>query len=206
MKRILILLVFAIFIITFSSCSNQDILKEAHLRLVIVHETSDTSFGSAVIYDEDELYYYALTNEHVIDDSTKIEALDYLNTLYQVNVIRSDETIDLAMITIEKVNPLEVLEFAESYQIDDEVIAVGYPSSIYKETHGNILEYGLIDYEINSDVITHSALIDHGSSGGVLVNDEFEIIGINFAGYVDQQEVTESYAIPLQTITGFINQ
>jgi serine protease Do len=206
MKKILTLLVFTIFIITFSSCSNQDILIESHLRLVVVHETSDTSFGSAVIYDEDESYYYALTNEHVIDDSTRIEALDYLNLVYGVTVIKSDESIDLAIISIEKENELEILKFAKAYQIDDEVIAVGYPSSIYKETHGYILEYGLIDYEISTDVITHSADIDHGSSGGVLVNNDYEIVGINFAGYVNQQEVMESYAIPLETIAEFINQ
>ncbi len=205
MKKILKLLILIATLFILVSCqSNHDKLKESHLRLVVIGDSSSTSFGSAVIYQEDDNYYYALTNEHVIDDSIKIEALDYLNTVYDVTVIKSDETIDLAIITIEKENELEVLEFADDFEIGESVIAIGYPNSIYEETHGIILNYGSIDYTIATDVISHTADIDHGSSGGVLINFNYEIIGINFAGYVDQQEVTESYAIPLEILKRFI--
>ncbi|MGE4320992.1 MAG: trypsin-like peptidase domain-containing protein [Acholeplasmataceae bacterium] len=202
-RYLLLILLFIVSVVLLASCKSMDLLRVSSLRLVVSHESS-SSFGSAIIYDEDDTYYYALTNDHVVDDSVTINALDYENNLYDVEVVLFDTTVDLAIIMIEKQIELYMLEFADEFSIGQEVIAVGYPSSIFKESYGLILNYNHIDYDINTKVIIHSAEIDHGSSGGVLVNNDYQIIGINFAAYFDGDTYLESYAIPLETIIEFV--
>ncbi len=182
---------------------NHDVLDESELRLV-VYLPGGTNFGSAVIYEEDDTHYYALTNDHVISDYTQIQAVDYDNKTYAVEVVDSSDYYDLAVIKIEKDERLKMLKFSNAFSVYDEVIAVGYPSSIYQESQGSITGYETIDYDIEFAVIIHSADIQKGSSGGALVNQDNELIGINFAGYFDNNELTEGYAIPIEQIRTYL--
>jgi len=185
---------------------NEDTLYEAHLRIVSTKSDGQTKFGSAVIFDGDRDYYYALTNHHVVDGSNNVDAIDYMNNRYDVEVINSTATFDLAMIKIERSERLRTLDFADDIENDSEVIAIGYPQSIFTLTDGVISNIEQIDHEVTIDVIHHSAVIDHGSSGGALVNNNYEIVGINFAGYVDANDVvTESYAIPSARLITYID-
>jgi serine protease Do len=204
-----IIIVLVIIIVAISSviiCPllfNQNVLEQSELRLVVYKEDG-TNFGSAVIYESDEQYYYALTNDHVIDEYMSISAIDYENNRYSVEVIDSNQSYDLAVIKIEKDIKLKEIEFADSFSVYDEVIAVGYPSSVYKETDGVVTTYETIDYDITFAVIVHSAYISKGSSGGALVNQDNELIGINFAGYFENNELSESYAIPIQQVKTYL--
>ncbi len=60
-------------------------------------------------------------------------------------------------------------------QKDDVVYAIGYPGGKLAITEGKV-------GAVNDYVIVHTAKIEGGSSGGVLLNDKGEIIGVNFAG------------------------
>lgn len=202
MKKQLLIILVLVLSISISGCSSIS-LKSSSLRLVVVRNSS-TSFGSAVVYDQDESYYYLLTNHHVVTDAS-VDAIDYHNNVYDVEVIKSDASIDLAMIKIEKQIDLTVLSLADDVDMDIEVYSLGYPDSIYTKTKGEISDIGYIDYDLKTKVITHTAEIDHGSSGGALINLDKQIIGINFAAYFDDNRYVESYAIPLQTINDFIN-
>jgi serine protease Do len=205
-KVIVILLIVIIAIVSMMilpKILHQNVLEQSELRLVVYKEDG-TNFGSAVIYQSDKTYYYALTNDHVIDSYTSISAIDYENNRYTVEVVDSDASFDLAVIKIEKNIKLKEIEFAESFSVFDEVIAVGYPSSVYKETDGVVTTYEAIDYDIEFAVIVHSASISKGSSGGALVNVDHELIGINFAGYFDNNTLTESYAIPINQVRTYL--
>lgn len=169
-----------------------DEILTSHIRLVVTRE-NQTSFGTSVIFDEDIQYYYAITNHHVVDQATKIDGVDFENNIYQMDVINSNSYYDLAVLKFEKDIDLKVLKISEVYHLNDEIKAVGYPRSIFTISSGSIDMIDVVDFDMTIQVIHHSASIDHGSSGGALLNNKNEIIGINFAANLDSQI---SYAIP----------
>jgi serine protease Do len=195
---IVILVITALSVYGYLSLTKEErmyqIVLESHVRLVVTKD-NQTSFASSVIFDEDDTYYYGLTNHHVVSGSSAIDAVDYKNEIYDVTVIDSSAYYDLAIIKFEKnsLNPLHVLKLAESYNINDEIKAVGYPRSIFTISTGLIDTIDVIVHDVTLQVIHHTAVIDHGSSGGALLNLKNEIVGINFGA---DPEVNMSYAIP----------
>lgn len=180
-----------------------NVLEESALRIVVYKEDG-TNFGSAVIFDQDETYYYALTNDHVVSEYLTVNAIDYENNRYVAYVIDSNSSYDLAVLRIEKDIKLKVMKFADDFSVYDEITAVGYPSSIYQESNGSIRGYETINYDINFAVIIHTADIQKGSSGGALVNQDHELVGINFAGYFEDNTLTEGYAIPINQVETYL--
>ena len=58
---------------------------------------------------------------------------------------------------------------------------------------------------VNFDVITHSSIIEDGSSGSMLLDSNLRLIGINFASKVDENNnYLYSYAIPLTKVVEYI--
>jgi len=174
---------------------------------VVVTTASTTKFGSTVIFDEDDTSYYLLTNHHVIDEYVSIETVDYYNDSYDAELVEnSGQSIyDLAIIKVEKIKELSVLEIEPIIQLGDSIISVGYPNSIFGLTYGNVTDLETIVHDITFSVIHHSAYIVNGSSGGALLNQDHEIVGINFAVYMDQQGYVESYAVPSINILEYLN-
>ena len=52
------------------------------------------------------------------------------------------------------------------------------------------------------DIIIHNALIDHGSSGGPLLNASGKLVGLNFAGFESNHH---GCAVPMSKINEFLN-
>ena len=176
------------------------------LRLVV--STQDGSrFGSAVIFDETDDSYYALTNEHVLRDATGVQAIDYHQKSYVASIIDGSPHVsyDLAIIQIDKLHDLSVLDFAEASVPGAEVRAVGYPNSIYAISTGEITSIEGITHDVNFSVIHHTAFIEFGSSGGALLDLNHRIMGINFAVYLNEQGYVESYAIPVEHVIEYLN-
>jgi serine protease Do len=176
---------------------------ESHVRLVVTKD-NQTSFASSVIFDEDDTYYYGLTNHHVVNDASAIDAVDYKNKIYQASIVDASEYYDLAIIKFEKssLNPLHVLKLAETYNINDEIKAVGYPRSIFTISNGHIDIIDTVSERVTIQVIHHTAEIDHGSSGGALLNLKNQIVGINFGA---SPEENMSYAIPGLKVKQYID-
>lgn len=181
-------------------------LYDSSIRLVVYIENG-LKHGSAVIFDEDINYYYLLTNHHVIDEATSISAVDYYNNSYDAILLElSGQSIyDLAILKIEKQIKLSVLEISTTYQVSDSIRSIGYPNSIFGITLGEVLMKEIIDHEVSFPVIHHSSFIEHGSSGGALINQKLEIIGINFAVKIENHEYIESYAIPAEKILEYLS-
>lgn len=180
-------------------------LYDSSIRLV-VHIENGIKHGSAVVFDEDNSYYYLLTNHHVIDDAISIDAVDYYNNSYDATLLElSGQSIyDLAILKIEKQIILSVLDIASSYQMNNSIRSIGYPNSIFGITYGEILRKESIIHEVTFPVLHHSSYIQHGSSGGALINQDLKIIGINFAVKIENQVYIESYAIPAEKILEYL--
>jgi serine protease Do len=170
---------------------------------------AERSLGSGVIVDKKG---FILTNDHVIDQATKIQvALDGDSTKYSGRVVGFDKDTDLAVIKIEADHELPVAKLGNSdgAQVGDWVLAFGSPFGL-----NSTVTAGIISAKDRSNVghqfqrfIQTDAAINPGNSGGPLVNMSGEIIGINTAIYTGSRGFEGvGFALPSTTIVGVYNQ
>jgi Do/DeqQ family serine protease len=137
--------------------------------------------GSGVIVSPDG---YILTNHHVVDgaDQISVELIDRRS--YEAKLIGSDAPSDLALLKIEASGlPVLALGDSDKVRVGDMALAVGNPLGIGETVTAGIISAkgratGLSDGSFE-DFLQTDAAINHGNSGGALVNTHGELIGIN---------------------------
>jgi Do/DeqQ family serine protease len=149
-------------------------------------EFRSQGLGSGIIVRKKDGVYYALTNHHVVDNTTEIRVATKDGKEYPAELVGKDERKDLAMISF-KTNdfyPLAALGDSDNVRVGDWAIAMGNPLGeqfSFSVTMGIISAVGRTGGpggNIN-DFIQTDASINPGNSGGPLVNIRGEIIGIN---------------------------
>jgi serine protease Do len=144
---------------------------------------AERSLGSGVILDKAG---FILTNNHVIEQATKIEVqLNGDSTKYTAKVIGSDEESDLAVIKIDahKELPFAKLGNSEGVQVGDWVLAIGSPFGLNATVTAGIIsakDRGGMGRQFQRFLQTDAA-INPGNSGGPLVDMAGQVIGINTA-------------------------
>ncbi|MDC0389827.1 trypsin-like peptidase domain-containing protein [Flavobacteriaceae bacterium] len=140
--------------------------------------------GSGVIVSKDG---YIITNNHVIEEATKIEITTNNNKSYTANLIGTDEVADIAVLKIDSKETFPYIRFANSDQtkIGEWVLAVGNPYNLTSTVTAGIISAksrDLNDYDSkNQSFIQTDAAVNSGNSGGALVNTSGDLIGINTA-------------------------
>jgi len=139
------------------------------------------ALGSGVIVSSDG---YILTNNHVVDnaDEIKVDLTD--DRTLTAKLVGTDKPSDLALL---KVNASELHPIAlgnsDGVKVGDVVLAVGNPLGV-----GQTVTMGIISAKGRStgvgdgsyeDFLQTDAPINHGNSGGALVNTKGELVGIN---------------------------
>lgn len=144
---------------------------------------AERSLGSGVILDKAG---YILTNNHVIEQATKIQVqLNGDPTKYTAKVIGTDEDTDLAVIKIDagKELPSAKLGNSEGVQVGDWVLAIGSPFGLNATVTAGIIsakDRGGMGRQFQRFLQTDAA-INPGNSGGPLVDMAGQVIGINTA-------------------------
>src|ERR1700730_5106455 len=147
---------------------------------------AERSLGSGVIVDKRG---YILTNNHVVEQATKIQVqLDGDTTKYTAKVVGVDEATDLAVIKIEtnKELPVAKLGNSDGVQVGDWVLAIGSPFGLNATVTAGIISakdrsgIGGAGHQFQRFIQTDAA-INPGNSGGPLVDLAGEVIGINTA-------------------------
>src|SRR6202521_4866026 len=144
---------------------------------------AERSLGSGVIVDKRG---YILTNNHVVDQATKVQVqLNGETARYTAKVIGVDEDTDLAVLKIDtsKDLPTARLGNSDGVQVGDWVLAIGSPFGLQATVTAGIIsakDRGGIGHQFQRFLQTDAA-INPGNSGGPLVDLAGEVIGINTA-------------------------
>ncbi len=146
--------------------------------------------GSGVVISSDG---YIVTNNHVVSEATSIEVTLNNSETLAAELIGTDPSTDLALLKVDAKN-LHPIQFANSddVKVGEWALAVGNPFNLTstvtagivsaKARNINILQgdYNKEIFPIESFIQTDAA-VNPGNSGGALVNDKGELIGINTA-------------------------
>lgn len=142
---------------------------------------------------------YLITNAHVIEDKTHVAIRDSKGKFYKASVVAQDKENDFALLHAE--GSFQSLRIVDSDQAlkGQHVFTVGYPQiSIQgnesKVTDGIINSFSGIKNENNWFQI--SVPIQGGNSGGPLVNENGEVIGVIVASLNDEKFYSKTGSMP----------
>ncbi|MEN8008027.1 MAG: DegQ family serine endoprotease [Candidatus Krumholzibacteriota bacterium] len=144
-------------------------------------ERLEHSLGSGIVISADG---YILTNNHVVENASKVRVTFVGEREYEAEVIGTDPPTDVALIKIDAENlPTVRVGDSDQLRVGDQVMAIGNPFGVGQTVTLGIVSalgrnIGLMDY---ADLIQTDASINPGNSGGALVNMRGELVGMNAA-------------------------
>jgi serine protease Do len=154
---------------------------------------------------------YAVTNFHVVDGVREIEVTLASGRTVAARLISHDRRTDLAVIKIDTVDPLPVIQLGTSDDLltGETVLALGnafgyehtVTRGIISALHRNVDVSPTQRYE---DLIQTDASINPGNSGGPLLNIHGEMIGINVAVRAGAQGI--GFAIPVDSVLRIVTR
>ena len=166
--------------------------------VVTIEAKSDEegSQGSGVVVDGRG---YVVTNNHVISEAAASPSKFKLTVVFNdgkevpANLVGRDPKTDLAVLKVDNVDNLTVAKFGDSSKltVGEEVVAVGAPLGLRSTVTSGIisalnrpvpLSGDGFDTDTVIDAVQTDASINHGNSGGPLIDMKSEVIGINTAG------------------------
>ena len=171
--------------------------------------------GSGVVIDEKGLI---ITNHHVIEGTTDVRVIFEDGRMYEATIIGSDRLTDIGVVKIENEN-LSPINFgnSEAILVGDLAVAIGHPLTLGAAptvTTGVIsaLDRRLdVGSESMNDAVTLFGLIQtdapitRGSSGGALLNQKGELIGITTAiATADVGAEGLGFAVPINLALGIV--
>jgi len=176
--------------------------------------------GSGVVVDGRG---YVVTNNHVVSEAasnpSKFKTTVVFNDGKEVpaNLVGRDPKTDLAVLKVDNVDNLTVARLGDSQKlrVGEEVVAVGAPLGLRSTvTHGIIsalnrpvpLSGEGSDTDTVIDAVQTDASINHGNSGGPLINMNSEVIGINTAGKSLSDSASGlGFAIPVNEVKATVD-
>jgi S1-C subfamily serine protease len=168
--------------------------------------------GSGFVYDAEG---HIVTNQHVVDGAETVSVRFWDGSTYDGTVVGSDPSTDLAVIKVEApANVLEPLALGKSddLTVGETVVALGSPfglegtvtSGIVSALHRQMTAPN--NFTINDSIQTDAA-INHGNSGGPLVNGAGDVVGVN-AQIESESGGSDGigFAIPSKTVESIVPQ
>ena len=161
------------------------------------------STGTGIIMSADG---YLLTNAHVVAGSERVYAALYDDTILEAKLVGADAQADVAVLKVEA-EGLSPAEFGDSDQLQcgEMVVAIGDPLGYRTSITQGIVS--ALDRIVNVDgvdmeVIQTSAPINFGNSGGALINDHGQVVGITTMKIVAEDNTVEGlgFAIPMANV------
>jgi putative serine protease PepD len=165
-----------------------------------------SGMGSGAVIDNQG---HIVTNYHVVRDAEQLQVTLWDKSKHNAKMVGSDPNNDLAVIQIDAPRGLQPIPLGTSkgLQVGQKVLAIGNPFGLDRTmTTGIISSLGrsleVENGRIVEDMIQTDAAINHGNSGGPLLNSQGQIIGINSAilSPSDAGSIGIGFAIPADTV------
>jgi serine protease Do len=159
---------------------------------------------------------YIVTNCHVVESANAITVQLSDDRVFRASLVGADETSDLAVLYVDA-QDLAPAQFGDSdtLRVGDTVCAIGDPLGV--ELRGTMTN-GIIS-AINRDITTNgrtmtliqtNAALNSGNSGGPLINNYGQVVGINtmkIGDYMSSAGVEGlGFAIPSTTVVDIVSQ
>jgi S1-C subfamily serine protease len=172
--------------------------------------TSQTqrALGSGFVIDKAG---HVVTNYHVVQGASTIQVSFSNNERYKAKVIGVDPSTDSAVLQVSvKGRALKPLPLgnSDSVRVGDQVIAIGNPFGLDRSVTAGIVSAVQRRIEAPNQlsiahVIQTDAALNHGNSGGPLLNAQGQVIGVNAqieTGGSGQGNVGIGFAVPINTV------
>jgi len=193
----------------------QEVYRQVNPAVVTVMARVDNGYsvGTGVIFTADG---YVLTNHHVLAGGS--ECLVTLDEGYQYEAmyVAGDAGHDLAVLKVQETGlPAAAFGDSDLLTVGDPVYAIGNPLGV--ELRGTLTD-GIVS-AINRDVLVEgrtmtliqtNAALNTGNSGGPLINQYGQVVGINVVKMTTRQDSDATveglgFAIPTSTLNRIVN-
>jgi putative serine protease PepD len=171
-----------------------------------------TAQGTGFVYDTKG---DIVTNQHVVDGATSVSVKFSDGSTYKGTVVGTDAATDLAVVHVNapasKLKPLALAD-SSAVAVGDGVVAIGNPFGLDGTVTSGIVS--ALNREIVSPdntpiegAIQTDAAINHGNSGGPLLNLEGQVIGVTSQIQSDSGgNDGVGFAIPSNTVKQIVTQ
>jgi putative serine protease PepD len=168
--------------------------------------------GSGFVYDSKG---DIVTNEHVVDGATSISVKFWDGTTKKATVVGTDASDDLAVIHVDAPSSLLfplTLGDSSKLAVGDGAVAIGSPFGLEETVTSGIVS--ALHRQMTSpnnftidDSIQTDAAINHGNSGGPLLNTQAQVIGVTAQIESDSGgNDGVGFAIPSNTVKSVVTQ
>jgi S1-C subfamily serine protease len=167
------------------------------------------SLGSGFVIDKDG---HIITNYHVVEGAQSVEVSFSNRETMRARILGVDPATDIAVLKVDArsraLTPLKLGD-SDAVEVGDSVVAIGNPFGLERSITAGIVSalqrqipapnsFSAIDHVIQTD-----APINHGNSGGPLLNAHGQVIGVNAqieTGGTTDGNVGIGFAIPIDTV------
>lgn len=177
--------------------------------------TNGTGAGTGLVLDADGTI---VTNHHVVDGATRIEVtVASTGQTFSATYVGGDPVADVAVLQLEGASGLTPVDLSDdAAQVGDEVTAVGDAGGdggSLTAAPGTVSALGQ-DITVDStdgsssrltDLIQLDAYVVPGDSGGAVLDEDGDVVGMNVAASSGSRDVT-GYAIPIARVETIVDQ
>ena len=148
---------------------------------------------------------HIVTNHHVIDQCKAVK-VNYKADEIPARIIAVDKTNDLAILQA-KINPSKVYAISkEDVSLLEDIIVAGFPlgkkvSAAIKTHKGSVT--ALAGYEDNYSNFQTDATINQGNSGGPIINQKGNVVGVAVATWVEEGVQGVHFGVKSSTLNTF---
>ena len=175
-----------------------------------VHQTENQSSGSGIIIGKNDAELLVLTNNHVIEGSSKLTVSFIDNESVEGVVKGTDASRDIAIVAVplegikeETMGKIAVATIGDStkLQVGEPAIAIGNALGYGQSVTTGIISATNRELDgFEGKLIQTDAAINPGNSGGALLNANGEVVGVNTVKINMEAVEGIGYAIPLSDI------
>ena len=168
--------------------------------MVFTSDGSNAYQGSGFFINNNGL---AVSNYHVFKGTgIGMEQIKLLgdDTAYNISqIIQKSEECDFILFKVECSNNNYIPIASLKPKVGEKIYAIGSPRGLE-----NTFSSGEVSQWRAQNLMQISALIDHGSSGGALINEYGEVVGITSGSFADGSQANLNYAWSIDVVKPYL--